>query len=327
MSLTERLDRFQRRHPSAGFPLAVAYKFFDDQGSYLAALITYYGFVSLFPLLLLASTILGIVLRGDPQLQREILDSALSQFPVIGQDLRVPGQVAGGTTGLVVGIIGAVYGGLGVAQAAQNAMNVAWAVPRNHRPNPFKARARSLLLLATVGLAVVATTALTTLGASAGSLGLDLGVGLEIALVAASVALNAAVFTLAFRLATARNLSVREVAPGALAAAVVWQLLQALGPLYVRHVMTSSSATNSTFALVLGLIGFLYLASTAIVLCVEINVVRVERLSPRSLLTPFTDDVELTRGDRSAYTSQAKAQRSKGFEEIDVSFDEESKDG
>ena len=80
--VTGRLDRFQRKHRWAGFPLAVAYKYFDDFGAYLAALLTYYGFVSLFPLLLLLSTILGFVLSGDPRLQHEVLTSALHQFPV-----------------------------------------------------------------------------------------------------------------------------------------------------------------------------------------------------------------------------------------------------
>ena len=75
------------------------------------------------------------------------------------------------------------------------------------------------------------------------------------------------------------------------------------------------------FALVLGLLAFLYVTAMAVVLCAEINVVRVEHLHPRALLTPFTDDVELTGGDKRAYTSQATAQRSKGFETVDVSFD------
>ena len=64
MTASERLDRFQQRHPGAGFPLAVIYKYVDDSGAYLAALIAYYGFVSLFPLLLLLSTVLGFVLPG-----------------------------------------------------------------------------------------------------------------------------------------------------------------------------------------------------------------------------------------------------------------------
>jgi len=317
MSATRSLDAFQQRHPAVGFPLAVFYKFFDDQGSYLAALITYYGLLSLFPLLLLLSTILGIVLHGDPELQRRVVDSALSQFPVIGQDLQEPQRIGGGTTGLIFGVLGSLYGGLGVAQALQNAMSTAWAIPRNSRPNPFKARGRSLLLLGTVGLAVIGTTALTALSSLASG---SLGAAVPVLLVAASVLINAGVFTLAFRIATARPFALREVAPGAVGAAVAWQLLQSFGAFYIGRVVQHASATNGAFALVLGLIAFIYLAAVALVLCVEANVVRARRLYPRALLTPFTDNVDLTRGDRSAYTAQAKAQRNKGFEDIDVSF-------
>jgi membrane protein len=130
------------------------------------------------------------------------------------------------------------------------------------------------------------------------------------------------VFVFVFRLATARRLAVVDVAPGAISAAVVWQLLQTFGVAYVGHVVKDASATNSVFALVLGLLAFFYLTGLVVVLCAEINVVRVEHLYPRALLTPFTDNVDLTSGDRQAYTDQAVSQRSKGFENVDVTFDE-----
>ena len=322
MGVTDRWDALQRRYPWIGFPLSVLYKYFDDQGANLAALIAYYAFVSLFPLLLLLSTVLGFALAGDPVLRRQMIDSALSEFPVIGPQLGQPKQIGAGFTGLVIGILGALYGGLGVGMAVQNAMNTAWVVPRNKRPDPLRAYGRSLLLLATVGLALVGTTVLSGIGSEAGSWGAP---G-QAAVLVASVAVNAAVFILAFRIGTTRKLTVRQVAPGAVIAAVVWQLLQSFGALYVGQVIRHSSATNGVFALVLGLVAFLYIAATVIVLCVEINVVRVDRLHPRALLTPFTDNVDLTAGDRRSYTGQAKAQRSKGFENIDVTFNPPAKD-
>jgi len=124
----------------------------------------------------------------------------------------------------------------------------------------------------------------------------------------------------AFRLACARPVTVRDVAPGAVVAGVALQLLQMFGATLVGRVVTRASAINGVFAVVLGLIAFLYLASIAIVFCVESNVVRVDKLHPRALLTPFTDDVDLTAADRRAYSRQARAQRSKGFEQVDVSF-------
>jgi YihY family inner membrane protein len=318
MTLVDRLDGLQRRHPVAGFPIAVIYKYVDDSGPYLAALITYYAFVSLFPLLLLLSTVLGHVLAGDPQLQQRLIHSVVSQFPVVGQQLARPQELSGGTTGVVVGVLGSLYGALGVAQALQYAMNSAWSVPRNSRPNPFVARGRSLLLLGTAGVAVIGTTALSALGtADVGSF----GALVRILVLGASIVVNGVVFIAAFRLATPRRLSIRQVAPGALGAAVIWQLLQTFGVTYVRHVVRSASAINGVFALVLGLLAFLYLTAVAVVLCVEVNVVRVDRLYPRALLTPFTDDVELTPGDRRSYTDLAKAQRNKGFQTVDVTFD------
>jgi membrane protein len=323
VALADRLDRLQRRHPAAGFPIAVVYKYVDDSGPYLAALITYYAFVSMFPLLLLSSTILGHVLAGNPELQQRLIESALSQFPVVGDQLGEPRGLSGGTLGVVIGVLGALYGGLGVAQAVQHAMNTAWAVPRNNRPNPFLARGRSLLLLSSAGTAVIGTTALSALGANGTG---SLGVVVRTLVLVASVLINAVVFVFAFRLATSRHLTVREVLPGALTAAVLWQLLQTFGVTYVNHVIGSASAVNGVFALVLGLLAFLYLASVVAVLCVEINVVRVDRLYPRALLTPFTDAVDLTPGDRRSYTGQAKAERQKGFETVHVTFDERDRD-
>lgn len=323
MSLAERLDRLQRRHPAAGLPIAVLYKFIDDSGGYLASLIAYYGFLSLFPALLLFSTILGFLLRDDPQLQEQLLTSALSQFPVIGPQLGEPRRLGGGSIGLVVGILGALYGGLGVAQAIQYAMNTAWMVPRNRRPNPIKARARSLLLLTTMGLTVVGTSVLSALGSSGAAYGATFGAGWPVLLTAGAVLINGCVFLLGFRVATVRRLTFRQIAPGALIAALVWQLLQSFGGVYVGHVIKNASATNGVFALVLGLLAFLNVAALAVVLCTEINVVRVDHLYPRALLTPFTDDVELTGADKRTYAGAAQAQRAKESEEVDVRFQDE----
>jgi membrane protein len=316
--VTAWLDRFQRRHPAAGLPLAVLYKYVDDSGGYLAALLTYYALVSFFPLLLLLSTVLGFVLVGHPDLQRRVLGSAVSQFPIVGRQIQDPRGIGGGPAGLIVGIVGSIYGSLGVAQAAQYAMNTAWRVPRHKRPNALFSRLRSLLLVATAGLAVVATTVLSAIGGS--HLNSALAVLLRVGVLAASVVLNAGIFLFVFRVSTPRVLTVRQVAPGAIGVAVVWQLLQSFGVVYVRHVVQHASDTDAVFAVVLGLIAFLYLTSAAVVLCVELNVVVVDNLYPRSLLTPFTDDVRLTPADKVAYTDQAQAQQMKGDEDIDVQF-------
>lgn len=320
MTTVERVDAFQRRHSSVGFPLGVVYKFVDDQGSYLAALITYYGFLSIFPLLLLLTSILGFVLRDDPGLQHRVLSSALGQFPGIGPELGAPGRLGGHGVGLVVGIVGSLYGGLGVAQAGQNAMNVAWAVPRNNRPNPLKARGRSLLLLGTVGLGVVGTTVISAIASSASAFGSSLDFGLQVVVTLVSVALNIGIFWLAFQIATAADTGWRALLPGAVTAGIGWQILQALGTTYVNHVVRGASTSNGVFAFVLGLIAWIYLGALVAVVSTEINVVRAHHLYPRALLTPFTDAVQLTPGDERSYRDAAKAQRNKGFQKVIVQF-------
>jgi membrane protein len=321
MSFVERLDRYQQTHPRAGFPVAVLYKFFDDQGNYLAALITYYGLVSLFPLLLLLSTILNFALAGSPELQQDVLNSALGQFPVVSTELTDPHGVSGSGLALVIGILGTLYGGLGVAQAAQNAMNVIWRVPRNDRPNPLRSRGRSLLLLLVVGLSILATTLMSALGSSAEAFGASVDGGIKVLLVFVSVAVNVVVFTAGFRIATAKDLSIRATIRGAIAAAIAWQALQYFGTSYIAGVVKHASALNAVFALVLGLLAWIYLEALIVVFAVEYNAVRDMKLYPRALLTPFTDNVQLTEADETSYTEQAQSQRAKGFQEIKVTFD------
>ena len=151
-------DRAQRRFPPVGFPLAVIYKFFDDQGNYLAAIITYYAFVAIFPLGLLATSILGFLLQGNPDLQQRVLSSSLTELPVVGDQLGRPGGLTGSTGAVIGGGLVALYGSLGLGSAIQNAMNHAWSVPRNSRPNPFLLRLKSLFLVIAAGVAVLAVT-------------------------------------------------------------------------------------------------------------------------------------------------------------------------
>jgi membrane protein len=322
VSAVGRLDGFQRRHRWVGLPLAVVYKFFDDQGNHLTALITYYGFLSIFPLLLLTVTILGFLLHGDPDLQRRVLDSALNQFPIIGDQI---GQnitsLHGSGVAVVIGVLVSVYGGLGAAQAAQAALNKVWGVPRGSRPNPLKARLRSLLVLTIVGGGILLTTVLSALTAAAKTYGSGIGVGTRIGAAGLAVVINIAMFVLAFRVLTARHVSFRQVRGGAVAAALIWQALQSGATFYLGHVLRSASATYGTFALVFGMLAWIYLGALTVVLCAEANVVRAKHLWPRSLLTPFADDVPLTSADQQAYASYAETERHKSAEHIEVTFD------
>ena len=133
--LVDRVDAFQQRHRPLAFAVGVQKKFGEDEGGNLCAMLTYYGFLSLFPLLLVFFTVLGFVLEGSPSLQKELTDSALANFPIIGDQIASNvTTVQGNGVALVVGILGTLWGGLGIANSGQDAMNRVWGVPRTKRP-------------------------------------------------------------------------------------------------------------------------------------------------------------------------------------------------
>lgn len=316
----EQVDEFQRRHRVLGIPLGVVYKFFDDQGGYLAAVISYYAFVAIFPILLIASSVLGFALQGHPELQSKILTSALAQFPIVGDQLGRPEGIQGSTSAVVVGTLAALYGVIGLGQAAQNAVNVVWAIPRNSRLNPVISRLRGLVWMVLAGLALIGVAVLTSLGGNLDVFGKELGDGLQWIAVIVTVVLTTAVLSVMMRLSTPQEEKLREVLPGAASIAVAWQLLQIVGGAYVEHVVKKASQMNAVFATVLGLVALLYIAAVIAMLGLEINVVIAKRLYPRALLTPFTDAVQLTDADKRVYRDYAQAQRHKGFERIQVRF-------
>lgn len=316
-----RVDAFQRRHPALSVPLAVIYKFFDDQGNVLAAALTYYAFVAIFPLMLLSTSILGLVLQGQPGWQDAVLDSALSQFPIIGDELGRPEGLQGSVGGVAVGALAALYGAMGLGQALQNAQHVAWSVPRNSRPNPFYARVKTLVILIVAGLSLLSVTVTSTLISATEVFGDTINEGISALVPVITMLVVGSFITVLFRFAATGQHSLRRAAPGGFTLAVLWQLLQYVGAIYVERVLVGTSAMTQTFGLVLGLVGFLFLGSVMAMLAIEVNVVLGRRLYPRALLTPFTDAVEPTHADRRAYASYARMQRHKGWEHITVSFD------
>ena len=321
MKIVTVVDRYQRRHRWAGFPLAVIYKYADDQGVFLAALITYYGFLSLFPALLLLVTTLGYVLAGNPDAQQKILDSAFGNFPVIGTQLQHNiTSLHGSPVALVVGALGLLSGVLGVGQAAQLALNRAWAIPRNERPNPIRSRMRSFSFVLIVGLGLIITTFLTALGSSSGYLNSHAPNVVRALVIVGSVLTNIALFMLGFRLLTAKAVAARDLIHGALVAAFGWQALQALGTTYLSRVIAHSSDIYGIFGIVLGLVAWIYLGAVITVFAAEVNVVRACKLWPRSLLAPFADDLPLTSADERAYVSYAEMRKHKNFEQIEVEF-------
>jgi membrane protein len=313
MTITDRLhqlDHHQQQSPRLRFLAAVLKKFQDDQAGQLAALVAYYGFVSLFPLLLVLVTVLGFVLQGDPGEQKRILDSALGQFPLISDQLKLQ-SLTGSSAALTIGVLGSLLAGMGITGATQNAFNRIWSVPFKNRPNFLQARLRGLAMLAILGtLFIVSTTAAGFVGSAAHS------APEVIAGVVVAFAFNLALFMAAFKLLTAVDVTWRQMLPGVIVAAVFWQLLQHLGGFYVDHELKRTGPLYGVFALVLGLLAWLYLGAQLTIFAAEINVVRVHRLWPRSF---FSDP--LLEADRRALTSAAEVEERVHEQNVDVSFD------
>jgi YihY family inner membrane protein len=311
----ERVDRYQQGRRWAGFPVAVFKKFGDDRAGNLAALIAYYGFFSLFPLLLVMVAILGFVIRGNPSLRASIINSTLSQFPIIGDQIRQNVKALSGTSagvGLGVGTVVALWAGLGVTQAAQNALNDIWDVPIKSRPNFLQSRLRGLVMLAVLGTMTLASTFLSGLGTAAG----ELGVALRVVGFAGSGVLNFAVFLLAYLVLTQRNVAWRAAFPGALVAAALWTVLQAIGTLYVSHTLKGATQVYGFFGFVIGLLAWIYLGAQILLLGAEINVVRAKHLWPRSLRQP-----PLTAADERTLVRKAGVEERVAQETVDVTFD------
>ncbi len=281
-ALADRVDRFQQRHPVLAFPVAVFRELQDMKAGYLGAILTFFAFVSLFPLLLILTTVLGAVLRSNPKLQQDVLNSALVDFPVIGDQLKNNIHDFGRSgPALAISIVFTSIGALGLANAAQYAMNLLWGVPEDRRPKFPQSWLRSVGIIGTMGLGVLSTTAMTALGEWAS--GTFFPAGLRLALVAASFVLTALLFWLGMRSATAIEVEARDLRLAAILTTVFWQGLQYLGGFIAAHQLAHASTLYGVFGLVLGLVAWIYLQARLTLIAVTTDVVRARRSWPRSL--------------------------------------------
>jgi membrane protein len=306
----DRLDEWQRERRWIAFPFGVVKKFGDDQAGNLAALVAYYAFFSIFPLLLLLTTVLGRVLGSNPELRDDLLDSALGQLPVIGDQLRDNAEgIPGSGLALVIGALLALWAGLGALMAMQNAMDAVWGVPLRRRPNFVMSRLKALLLLGLLGLGVAG---LFAVGGMINALAEVPGVGAVLS-IAATAALGTGLFLLAFRVLTDVPVRWNDLLPGAIVAALAWAALQSLGAAFVTRQIDGASSTAGVFAVVIGLLSWLYLQAQFTVLAAEVNVVRAEHLWPRSLTGRHLGD-----GDRRALARSAGRERRVEGQEVIV---------
>jgi YihY family inner membrane protein len=316
MSIGDRLralDHAQQRRSGISFVGAVIKKFSDDEAGQLAALIAYYGFWSLFPLLLVFVTVLGFVLQGNPSAQEDVLHSTLSQFPIIGSQLQHNvHSLKGSGVALAIGLAASAFAGLGITNATQKAFNTVWHVPRKHRPDFIRARLRGLVLLFVLGALAIVSTVVAGF-VTAGTTGaLATVAGVVIAL-----AVNLLLFFMAFRLLTVADIPTHDLIPGVVLGAVLWQIVQHIGGYYVDHVIRHAKETSGLFALVLGLLAWLYLGGQITLIAAEVNVVRARHLWPRSFFgEPLLD------ADRRALAASAEVEERIPQENVEVDFDD-----
>jgi len=282
-TVVRRIDAMQQRHSIPAFLFGVMKKFGDDNAGALVVQVTYSLFMTVFPLLLLLVTILGIVLAGDPAGRQRVLHSAFGEFPIIGDQLahNIHALKRGSPFGLVVGIVGLVYGSTGLAQAGLYAMAQVWNIPSVIRPNYITRMTRSIIFLLVLSVGLVITTIL----AGSGTFGRHnewLGaLGEVLALI-----INVAIYLASFRTLTPKQVTTRSLIPGVLIGGAAWTILQAAGGYVVGHDLKGASALYGTFGLVLGLMAWIYLGVEITIYCAELNTVIFHHLWPRGIVQP-----------------------------------------
>lgn len=307
--LIARGDSFQQRHVWLAFPVAVLRKMKGDGGGSLAALVAHYGFLSVFPLLLVFSGVLGFVLGSDPQLKAHILQTTERSFPALSGYVR--GPIQGSRLALGTGSFVALWAGLGVTRATERAMNTIWDIPLEDRPNLWWSRLRGLLMLVILGTTFLVSTGLASLQQTGGIL------EVPFALLGAlgPLVLNFVLYMLAFQVLTNMHQTWRSLIPGAAVGAVGWTLLESLGAFYTRHELAHLSQLYGTLAGVIGVLLWIYFGALLTLYAAEVNVVVEHHLWPRSLAkSPKTD------ADRLALLLVARQRERVAGEVITVSF-------
>ncbi|HEX3707267.1 MAG TPA: YihY/virulence factor BrkB family protein [Mycobacteriales bacterium] len=281
--IRDRVDTFQQRRRWTAFPVAVLVKFGEDNSSNLAVVITYYAFLSVFPLLLALTSVLGFVLAGHPSWRMHIENSALKSLPLIkGSPLPHHGSVVV----VVLGAILALYSGLGVAKAAQKAWNTVYCVERSDNPSWLDNNLRALRLVVAGGFGLIVTTLVAGTVASGHAIGIPVGWWFTLAGVVVSIVGNTVVFVVVFRWLTVRKLTARDVLPGAALAAAVFALLQSVASAVISHKLRHVSSTYGSFGTVIVLLSWFYLQAQVLLVAAQVNVVKQDRYWPRSLREP-----------------------------------------
>jgi len=310
-----RLDTFQQKHHAFSFPFAVVKKYGDDSAGHQAALITYYGFLSLFPLLLVATSVIHVVAQHNEDLRNRLFADINAYLPVVGQQLQDSIHASSKTgAALLIGLLVALYGARGIADSIRGALDHAWAIPKVKRSGFPKNIIKSLGVLIGGGIGLLLTTGL----ASYATATLGHNIGYRLIPIVLTASLLYLIFICVFRFGPSKRHPVRDIRLGAVTAAIGLLILQTIGGYLVTHQIRNLSGIYGQFALVLSIMFWIYLQAQVLVYAIEINVVHTYKLWPRSLTQK-----PITEADKKAYRlyAEKEAYRPKPEEEIQVTFE------
>ena len=308
-----KIDATQQRHTPAAFVFGVIKKYGDDNGGVLASNLAYSAFISMFPLLLILVTILGLVASLDPSFRGDVLNAVAGQVPLIGHQLtgNVHQLRRSSIIGLIAGFAGLVWGASGLAQSGLFTMEQVWNLPGPARPGFVPRLGRAALFIGLLGAGAVVTTGLASLNTY-----ILKGFWLVILAELLAAGFNIGMYVGAFRVLTPKGVPTHRLMPGAITGGIGWTVLQVLGTWLVHHYLHSASVYG-VFATVLGLLAWIYLAVQVTVYSAEINVVLTRRLWPRSVVQP-----PLTEADRASLALQALQSQRRPEQHVEVTFDE-----
>jgi YihY family inner membrane protein len=278
-TIRDKLDSVQQRNRFLGFSYAVIWKYGDDKTGYLAALLTYYGFLALFPLLLVAVTVTTALSKHYPHLQVTIAQSIKSYFPVIGDQFS--GHInALHETGiaLLVGVLFTLYGARGVASAYRYGVNRIWNIPKTEELPFPKSTVNNvaIILIAGAGFIVAAAVA-------AAIVAFDHSQLFKLLSILAYVLMLFGLFIVLLKLVLPRHITVKHVWVGAALAAVGLVILQTIGGLLLARQLKNLDALYSYFALSLGLLFWIYLQAQVVYYSIQVSSVYSKKLWPRTL--------------------------------------------
>ena len=310
-----KVDSTQQRHTPTAFVFGVIKKYGDDNGGVLVSNLAHSAFVSIFPLLLILTTILGLVASFDPSVKTAVLNAVSSQVPIIGSQLLGPHGVShlrrSSIIGLIIGFLGLIWGSAGLAQAGLFTMEQVWNLPGPARPGYVQRLGRAVLFLSLLGAGVIVTTGLASFNTYVLK-GFWAVIGAEVL----AAAFNIGMYTGAFRVLTPKGVPTRNLMPGAITGGILYTVLQVLGTWLLHHYLHSDSVYGY-FATVLGLITYIYFAVEITVYSAEVNVVLVRHLWPRAIVQP-----PLTEADRASMALQALQNQRRPEQHVEVTFND-----